>query len=68
MIPLSQREGEPQEFAICSPEDVEELSKYTWHKSTTGYVKGYVNGNPCSMHVFVKTVLEKEIIPDGLCG
>jgi hypothetical protein len=65
MIPLTKREGEDTQYALCSLEDVEELKKYKWHKNKHGYVCGKVEGKKVAMHIFVKSTLQKEDIPSG---
>lgn len=54
------------EYAFCSDEDFEELSKYRWHKQMEGYAACYsLPENYTLMHRFVKGYLEKQKIGDG---
>jgi hypothetical protein len=45
--------GKKGGFALVDADKYDELVKYKWHHTTTGYAKGYVNKKTISMHTFL---------------
>lgn len=47
---------------LVSPEDYEEVSKYSWFQDDEGYVRGTVNNNPNGLSRFITNAEEDEIV------
>lgn len=42
-----------KEYCLCDIQDWEQIKQYGWHKSSSGYVVGRVNGNMKRLHCFI---------------
>lgn len=64
-IPLNTVNSIIVDYAICSPEDFLELSRYKWHKTDSGYVRTSSLIGEHLMHRYIKRCLMREDVPDG---
>lgn len=62
-IPLRNKVKEVVGWAKCSLEDYEELNKYKWNKGNGNYAQSNIKNKSWVMHLYVKEVIEKQIIP-----
>ena len=54
--------GELGGFCEVSEEDYEELSKYSWHETELGYIKGTVNNKKVTMHRFLMKATKDQLV------
>lgn len=66
-IPLNSKDGRLSFSALCSTDVYEDLMKYSWHVTDTGYVQSEVHGRTTTMHKYLMKT-PKGMVVDHING